>query len=148
MNFREASHFNFCTFFIACISIHWYDLHTEKHLPLGLSILGLPTSFLLCFNCFINQRLLPDNNIDYYAIGGWGMSVHGAATVIQLLPSSYSLASSLRTYNESWCNRELRTLIDRFYFCRSLLHWPRSSTLTRDDTAFAADFDHTISVKF
>ena len=148
MNFREASHFNFRTFFIACISIHWYDLHTEKHLPLGLSILGLPSSFLLCFNCFINQRLLPDNNIDYYAIGGWGMSVHGAATVIQLLPSSYSLASSLRTYNESWCNRELRTLIDRFYFWRSLLHWQRSSKLTRDDTAFAADFDHTISVKF
>ena len=138
----------FRTFFIACISIHWYDLHTEKHLPLVLLILGLPSSFLLCFNCFINQRLLPDNNIDYYAIGGWGMSVHGAATVIQLLPSSYSLASSLRTYNESWCNRELRTLIARFYFWRSLLHWQRSSTLTRDDTAFAADFDHTISVKF
>ena len=148
MNFREASHFNFRTFFFACISIHWYDLHTEKHLPLVLLILGLPSSFLLCFNCFINQRLLPDNNIDYYAIGGWGMSVHGAATVIQLLPSSYSLASSLRTYNESWCNRELRTLIARFYFWRSLLHWQRSSTLTRDDTAFAADFDHTISVKF
>ena len=112
MNFREASHYNFRTFFFACISIHWYDLHTEKHLPLVLLILGLPSSFLLCFNCFINQRLLPDNNIDYYAIGGWGMSVHGAATVIQLLPSSYSLASSLRTYNESWCTRELITLID------------------------------------
>ena len=87
-----------------------------------------------------------ENNIDYYLIGGWGMSGHGVATVMQLLPSSYSLASSLRTYNESWCTRELITLLGRFYFWRSLLHCLRSSTLTRDDTAFAADYDQTISV--
>ena len=74
------------------------------------------------------------------------MSGHGVATVMQLLPSSYSLASSLRTYNESWCTRELITLLGRFYFWRSLLHCLRSSTLTRDDTAFAADYDQTISV--
>ena len=97
--------------------IHWH-LHSGRimnhdvlenweHCLVGF----IPSSFHLCFNCFINHRDFWQRPRLLFSrrmrdISSW------CCTVMSLLPLSYSLASPLRAYNDSWCNRELRTLID------------------------------------